>query len=573
VLALLGFFLVAAGCRAPQRVEDGALVRVTVTEARVDAFPGRTLVVPIDLAPLIINPDAADPDRAVTGLVPVTLEDGRTLAGEVFRIGVRPGTLDRRRSWLERPSFYDARSAREYSVRDAAFLDPIADPGFWVVTVDLPDDAPQGAVRIAGERAPVVWREPWRAPRRSAPPAPVTPRQSDSLDRFRPAGASPADRWRLRLLADRRTPGMPSLATLVESSLGHPALDALARSLTDRWRLALSLVGDADPDLAGRFSAAITRVVFDGDLAIPAWSADNADAARLLDNLLDPMQTPAGRAEIARVWLEAQPRALAWALDDAGVRRPGSGINPVRIGVAELAGEQVLAGAETPDGRRGPRVVIAPNSVGACVVAVTEREAPTFVRAQVGEVSIGVPVVAAPAPAQPPGARLGPLSPVRTMREWLAGAESAPDPAWACAALLTKDPGQGVWRLYIECRVPPDTFMSARGADDIVRVFLGASGAPAAVLRVRASGEVTDEVSFKDLSSEATVTRERDRWTAILPIPSDAADPDGVLRIALERLDAGGGRATWPRAVLPWREEPGRVAIDLTAWNELRSAD
>jgi hypothetical protein len=101
-------------------------------------------------------------------------------------------------------------------------------------------------------------------------------------------------------------------------------------------------------------------------------------------------------------------------------------------------------------------------------------------------------------------------------------------------------------------------------------VWLGATGAPASVLRVRASGEVTDEARFEDRTAGAAVTRERDRWTAIVPIPAHAIDPDGVLRIALERLDGDGGRATWPRAVLPWREEPGRVAIDLTAWNELR---
>jgi len=41
----------------------------------------------------------------------------------------------------------------------------------------------------------------------------------------------------------------------------------------------------------------------------------------------------------------------------------------------------------------------------------------------------------------------------------------------------------------------------------------------------------------------------------------------------LERLDASGGRATWPRALLPWREAPGRIAIDLTAWGELREQE
>lgn len=558
------------GCRASQRIEDGALVRVTPLESRIDAFPGRTLIVPVTLAPLIINPDAADPDRPITGLVPVAFDDGRTIAGEVLRIGVRPAPAAARRPWLDAPAVYSARSAREYSVQEAAFLDPVADPGFWAVLINLPENPPRGAVRIAGDRFPIVWREPWRAPRRQAAPAPVTPRQRESLAHFDAAAASPRDRWRLHLLADRRAPGVPSLSPLLSASLGRPALDALSIGLADRWRLAISLVGDADAELAGRLATALSRVVFEGDLVIPAWPADDDDAARLLDRLLDPTQTPAGRAELARVWLDEQPSAIAWVIDDAGLRRPGSGINPVRIGVAELAGQAALASAEAPDGARGPRVGVSPFTISSVVVAVAEREATPFVRAVVGELEIAVPIVAAPAPAQPPGARLGPLSPERTMREWLAGAEAAPAPDWAAAALLTKDPGADAWRLYIECRTPVDFFVTASGADDLVRVFLGASNTPASILRIRASGEVTDEVTAEDLSEIAVVTRERDRWTAIVPVPSGAIDSDGALRIAIERLDAAGGRAAWPRALLPWQEEPGRVAIDLTKWNELR---
>lgn len=567
-ISLLLLLILASGCRAAERIEDGALVRVAPVEGRVDAIAGRTLVATVDVSPLVINPDAADPNRALTGLIPVTLDDGRVLAGEIHRVRVRPSSG--RRTWLAQPAFWDARSSREYSVLEAASLDPNADPGFWIVTADLPADAPAGPVRIGTERFPVVWRESWRAPRRAAPARPVTPRQRESLDLLRPASASPPDRWRLQLLADRRAPGAPSLAALVNASLGHPALDALAGALTDRWRVAISLVGDADPELAGRLATNLSRVVFDGDLVVPAWPADATDTSRLLDRLLDPTQTPDGRAEFARAWLDEQARAIAWTIDDAGVRRPGSGINPVRVGVAELSGETALASAETPDGRRGPQVALSPFEIAQVVVAVTERDAPNLLRVQIGETVTGVPVIASPAPAQPPGARLGPLAPTLTVRDWLGGAEAAPDPAWAAAGLLAKDPGEDSWSLYLECRTPVDYFMRASGADDIVRVWLGASGAPASVLRVRASGEVTDEVRFEDLTEEAVVERERDRWTAIVPIPLHAIDPDGVLRIGLERLDGDGGRATWPRAVLPWREAPGRVAIDLTAWNELR---
>jgi len=549
-------------------------VRVVGPDAPVDAVAGRALLVPVGIEPRGANAEGVDRSEPLAIAVPVTLSDGRVVRGEAHQVRVRPPLGGGRAPWLDRPALWNARSASEISVGEAAAFDPASEPGFWVVRVELPPDAPEGPIRVDGRRVELHWWESWRAPR-PEPSASAAASEEMTLDLLRPAAASPRDRWRLHLLAQRRAARVPSLAPLLSASLGDRVLDDLAMSLTDRWRIAISLVGEGDPATATRLVQTLSRVVFDSDsgLVVPAWPPDEQGTTALLNRLLDPTRTPAQRAELARLWLEESPSALAWVIDDAGGRAASSGLNPVRVGAANLTGDRVVASASTPDGRRGPQVVIPAHSLGVCVVAVEESEATEEVRAQVGESSIRLRVLAAPAPARPPGARLGPLSPVRTMRHWLTGVEASPEANWATGGLLMKDPAREAWRVYIECRLPPEMLDADRPPDDLVRVWLGPSADPTRILRVRADGRVNDEVTFEDFTDDAVVRRERDRWTAMLPIPEDAIDEDRVLRIALERLDASGGRATWPRALLPWREAPGRIAIDLTAWGELREQE
>jgi len=53
----------------------------------------------------------------------------------------------------------------------------------------------------------------------------------------------------------------------------------------------------------------------------------------------------------------------------------------------------------------------------------------------------------------------------------------------------------------------------------------------------------------------------------MLPLPPDAIEPGGRLRVGLTRTDATGRRTAWPRRLLPWDSEPGRLAVDLNAWD------
>jgi hypothetical protein len=52
-----------------------------------------------------------------------------------------------------------------------------------------------------------------------------------------------------------------------------------------------------------------------------------------------------------------------------------------------------------------------------------------------------------------------------------------------------------------------------------------------------------------------------------VPLPDNITDPDGAVRVAIERVDAAGRRSTFPRPQLPWQTEPGRVLIDTATWD------
>ena len=160
------------------------------------------------------------------------------------------------------------------------------------------------------------------------------------------------------------------------------------------------------------------------------------------------------------------------------------------------------------------------------------------------------------------------------------GIRSVQDPGWVTAARIYRDPQRETasgWVVYVECRgVGDDT--GARGESqrasvvraDTVRVIFGPGAGASHVVAVTEHGV---EASFhvptsRSQQREATVVRHADGWSAWIDVPESAIDPQGILRIAFERVDARGVRSTWPRTCTPWCEDPGRASLDLRAWGE-----
>ena len=176
-------------------------------------------------------------------------------------------------------------------------------------------------------------------------------------------------------------------------------------------------------------------------------------------------------------------------------------------------------------------------------------------------------------PVRVPGFKCGPMVSDLTMATWISGA--APSvPALQTAAMLMPAQSQaeapnavgGRVELLVECMAPNiATSQSSPGAIDVVRVWIGPLGAPRAVFRIDATGAIADEARRADLvktPADVRIVRTADRWSFRLPIPPECIEPSGIVRLGLTRTDATGSRAAWPRPMLPWQDEPGRLALD-----------
>lgn len=565
-MAVAGAAFVAAGlwgCSGGDR-REAEVRRAVASGPRLDVVGDRELVIPIREYAAI---DLEEPPM-------VRIDDGRAVPAELRWISAEADRSGA--TWLPSPERWRSRPATE----DAA-----PPPGAWLaMIVDLPPDAIGQGLWIDRVRVPLNWVP--------EPPAVVESDRAKLLEQFAaeaapdwsisqhlegllaPERSSPLRRWRYRLLTG-------TLWTGEGEPFADAAVEALARQMDARWRIGLLRLRRADLALARRVEWRLTALVDFGGVLAPAWPLDGTRLDMLLGDLLDPRISEVERALRARQWLDEEPPARAWVIDDAGVP-DGAGGSIAMCGVANLTGQAALAWAAPASSPTTPDlatlrpfralhlpVLRGPSAVPARGGAARARPAPTEVRVRAGRWEERLPVVLDALPLTPPGLTVGPLLADWTLPGWLEGVPAVGEGApWPTAALLHRASDGSGWVLYVECAAPGGVQGSV---PESVRVWLGPFRRPYAVLRIGADGVVMDEMAGG--SAEAphgvVVTREPGRWTAHVPIPGRCIEADGTLRLGIERFDARGQRSAWPRPMLPWQTEPGRVAVDTTAWGEL----
>jgi hypothetical protein len=336
----------------------------------------------------------------------------------------------------------------------------------------------------------------------------------------------------------------------------------------------------ADPILAERIRQRLTLLIeFDDGTRAPAWPTDDGALEGLLSDLLNPAFSIEDRRARAGAWLDAQPPAIAWIADDAGQQDAATGNAVATAAIANLLDRQMMGSVVILGDARIPEIRELPGlSARTLALTAEQREAGASTRMisfSAGRWSVARPVVADPLRAVPPGLRLEPLNADWTLDGWLSGVplpEMRVAPAWSTSALLhyragsaSAAGGPGSWCMFIECR-------SVRAAGEELLVWLGPTGSAAAVLRVTPEGATnlgSRGTGRQVPVAGASVTRLPDRWIAHVPIPSHVIEPSGELRIGITRTDARGVRSAWPRPLLPWQSEPGRLLIDTGAWGDL----
>lgn len=582
---LAALMVVVAVLPADALAQRGRSSRIVLTGDRVDAAPGRRLLIPI-----VSQIGAGAPAR-----VEARLDDGRVLEGELVRLEAveRPGLSRGAPSWLG--------AALQWSAMGPG--DPRINPnvaGAWFVLLHPPEDSAGQGLWIEGRRVDLSWmpdpydlRVAGDALEAGAPWASPSPRAWRDDAGFRSFieedRLSPVRQWRWKLAVGALAPSTPFGGhgapapvdspdqlerALRQDPIEQRALSAFSEQLEARWQVALAQLHNADPETARRVRA---RLAGAADLSpgpiVPVFAPLGPLTDRLLDDLLDPRSDDSRRVDIARSWLAEQTRGVVWVIDDAGLVDAATGAPRPTLGLVSMPDdEQPTALRLGGDAERATVEAVPPRAAAGARPEIRPRRESAIVRVDVelGAWTGSVGVAPRPLSVAPPGLTIGPLRRAWTMDAWRDGdledGASVPNDS-ACVAMLhrvSSGVGSGGWRLYVECLTPS----GASSGGDQVRVWVGPFASPSHVLSVTSDGRVSDDQGGDGWTE---IGIDEDRWVFDLDLPSDAVGADGVLRLSIERIDAFGQRTSAPRRMLPWQREPGRLAIDTNTWDGIDS--
>ncbi|MCB9847904.1 MAG: hypothetical protein H6814_05770 [Phycisphaeraceae bacterium] len=560
--------LTCPGCQSTPATPDADTplpardrVSVELVEPRIDAIAGKTVLTPVRLIPPITPGVQFDPRVAVNGDEP--------LAAELLWISRAPAeppaSPDPLSRWLGSPDVWSARTTAQLIAGE-----PPPGIGFWALLIDLPASAHQRALFIDGRAAPAQWLSPRVPETLRADDTELFRDRSPELSRLlSSARRDPLNRWRVRLLDDRLHAPRRSVIEEHAEKFVSRAIETMADQAEWRWRLALDRASVTDPFLGAELLDRLTAVTrFSESTEAPVWPTDQAQLTALRTALLDPGADNERVRALVRDALDRWPDSTAWVIDDAGWAPPGAGRTVTIIGVAERAGIGGLTRAGIVGAEPGPRITLTPFGVArpTTLTPVYDPEqlgAPVTASVDVvGRRPSSLPLLPLGLPVEPPGFRLGPGFATWTLDRWSAGAPEPAPPGLSFYALLhLRADASASWQLHIECPTAP-------GADPgQLRIFLGPSNTPRSILRIDPAGLQQDLVNTPLERDAVAIERTDDAWIATINIPADAIEAGGILRLGIERFDASGARATWPRPVLPWQESPGRAALDVSAWN------
>jgi hypothetical protein len=577
---------------------------------RIDAILGHPLLVPVRVDdPRLLLPVgqapgtsvwgqswAADPSEAGRGRTRVALDDGQTLSVAYFRL---EQVASERAGWLGAAARYRALPAPD-AVRRG-----VGPAGVWYAVIEMPLEAVTQGIWFDDDRYEINWLpDPERAGLESggralwassAPPgAADSPAVRAALDALR---ADPFESWgggRGRgggapaPGADRTGRDGTDLGALRADLAADPGgrfLGELARHHEARWQLILGRLALIDPEAAERMRRRLGGVVRLDGVWVPFWTPDSPELRALQTDLLSPWVDDQTRVLRALGWLDAQPKALAWVIDDAGQPMPGESRLHALLGLLSVPARDAPLMAELGGAAGVPTLETVPPRQGVSMRAgVPLLEAPgsgqavrtTAVPVRIGRESASVEAVATVAGVRPPGLRIGPLVhdwTLPALLEGSAGAGALPGADGATVGVLrrvgapNRAPEDAGWAVFLACAAPGP-------GEDAVTLYAGPYGLPRGVWRVARDGAVHRLFGPSDLSA-VSVAETPDGWALQAELPAGMADEDGLLRIGVTRertVRAGAGgepvieRTAWPRRMTPGQDAPGRIPVSLDAW-------
>lgn len=551
---------------------------VTPALDRVDAIVDRSLVLPLRVE---------DPSKLERDLN-VRLDDGRAVDARLVRLLSTP--LIQTGSWRTSHSIWSAADPQD------ADLDL---PGVWVAIIDLPIDAVGQGIWIESERYEPNWLP---APQRVMletrdraddgfwDPALTQAQQSSPLfeETLSAMRANPFSRWRVELLTEGFSPGrddsaradtqreLDAIYASLDNSDTRSVLDEVASHTRARWQIILGRLWLIDQDVARAMKHQLTRTARIGSTWVPLWDDDNAQLAALAHDLLSPFVNDDLRVERARGWLDSRRHAMCWVVDDAGFAQRDPALLAPTIAFVALDGSRsaTLARFNSDSIRESVQSaeqgVVTTHTLLAPARRAYEHEvipSPRRIDVSVARENFTLLTQHSVPIAAPPGLVVGPLLhdwTLDALREARSAQGALPRAGHRTAALLTRSgpPTEpGTWRLVVETDRPTPS------AEVTLRVWVGPYSAPRAVWTISSDLGLVESRMDTDIENEPGVrdTLEPSRWVVEIDLPDGIVRDNELLLLGVER-ESQGIRTAWPRRMMPWDEEPGRFAIDLSGW-------
>jgi hypothetical protein len=514
---------------------------------------------------------AADrPGDAWPGSLALMMHDGTPLEGVVAWIA--PVEVERERHWTD--------DLRGLEVRAVEPGDDNRDTGSGApyLLVRLPARA-SGDLKLDRQTIRPVWVD---LP--AAPESDLAGELGRERALNRPDPDSPFEHWRWVLLAEGLGMQPPGLGAFDESAT------LLAEHFASLWRIGLARLERIDPDLAAHVRGLLTRSATDRGAPFAAWIADPAATGTLLTELVSNRQTDAMLAEYVRLWIGEHDTSMVWPEadydamlrlavlsagdDDRGelsLRFPGVAQSPMRFAIEPNVLMRVLASKPRLSSEPVPTVYGRQPVTGETIVInMPEREMELPLRPRrYAAVPPGIFLSALGAPLS--------LAEVQTLQRMPVRLDQA--------TLVSIRKLRGRWEVFVDCRRPgqasaraaelPDrvvSFDELRGIEAIT-ILVGpekVEEGPGAILTVPETGWPRVYFGVQDGSLQVHTRSHSDRWYARIVLPDDwLPHPDlgpallGFIRTHGESSAVEMG----PNASVPWRIEPGRVAIDLSEWD------
>jgi hypothetical protein len=468
----------------------------------------------------------------------VTFADGTRETGRIAWL--EPGSLPAWSRWT-----VDPRGLR------ARWIEPTDDTsgteatGIPYLLARLPADG-DGPIRLADQALEPLWHD---RPRTDRPGRPLG-RLPLADHPGHPDRYSPFEYWRWVLLAARH-----GLEPPPPDAYGEPQA-LIATHYADLWRVGLGRLEALSPGVAAYCRDLLTQTGRDGELTFAAWVADPVQAGALLSLLIDRRRSDEAIRTAALAWADSQDLTLIWPEPTEG--------GQVRVAIANPTFEPMVARFLWSG---IARIDAAPPSVPDVLLMDVEGRRERLIFA---------PTVIT---ARPPGVYVTPFRPALSLLVLQRrGGPTQVAPARATLAHVRKRLGR--WEVFFECRrdgapAPLADLAACEGLADVrgseaVTLLLGSSGRASVALVVPETGAWRLFAGPQGVAPEVHRRSYADRWYCRIVLPPQwLPEPidEGSLEVGLVRSHANSGdQESAPYAMLPWRLDPGRFAVDLSTW-------